>query len=385
MTQMWKKRLNNTSWLVLTLAGVFMLFAGSSRKYNKTCKAINVEVRGAGDHFFVEEKELEGLLNATGNLPGRTIESIKLNVLEKRLENNKWIRNAELFFDNKQVLQAIVEEREPVARLFTTGGYSYYIDSGCQKLPLSDKRSARVPMFTNFPSDRTRLSRLDSTYLVEIKEVAQYINKQPFWRAQVAQVNINDDRELEMIPTVGSHTVLLGKPGDIKEKLDRLFSFYKQVWVKVGLEKYSTVDVRFTGQVVATRKNAAINGQFIDSAAARRALDELMAQQQNNGTQEFAAPAGTPGKKPLITTKEQAGGVAVSPVQKQEQPKEVSPKEVSPKPVVNKPTAAKQATDNKPAPAKTTTIVQQAGNNKAAVEKPADQKKAPKAVMKKKQ
>ena len=40
--------------------------------------------------------------------------------MEDLLENNVWIRDAELYFDNKDVLHVTVTEREPVARIFTT-------------------------------------------------------------------------------------------------------------------------------------------------------------------------------------------------------------------------------------------------------------------------
>jgi cell division protein FtsQ len=98
--------------------------------------------------------------------------------LEDRLENDTWIRNAELFFDNKQVLQVMVEEREPVARIFTMGGNSYYIDSSGAHLPLSDKVSIRVPMFTSFPSEGRRLRRRDSLLMDEIKTLRNTYRRQ---------------------------------------------------------------------------------------------------------------------------------------------------------------------------------------------------------------
>ncbi len=71
------------------------------------------------------------------------IENINLKALETRLKSDRWIANAELFFDNKQTLQVIVDEKEPVARIFTVDGRSFYIDSACRRLPLSEKLSAK--------------------------------------------------------------------------------------------------------------------------------------------------------------------------------------------------------------------------------------------------
>ena len=263
-------------WLSVAIAGMVLLGAAASKKNTKLCKGIVVEIEGGNDQFFVDEKEIMQLLNANGSLSERPIESINLLMLEKRLENDRWIRNAEMYIDNKQMVQVRVEENEPVARVFTKGGYQYYIDSSCNKLPLSDRLSARVPMITNFPSDRTRWSRLDSNLMASLKEMALYINKVPFWKAQVAQLNVNDNREIEMFPTIGNHVVLLGKPEASEEKFDRLFSFYKQVWAKVGLEKYETIDVRFMGQVVAAKKGAAAAALAIDSVKAKQAVDNML-------------------------------------------------------------------------------------------------------------
>ncbi|MBK6829167.1 MAG: hypothetical protein IPG86_20990 [Chitinophagaceae bacterium] len=63
-----------------------------------------------------------------------------------------------------------VEEREPVARIFTSGGNTFYIDSSNTMLPLSEKFSARLPVFTGFPSEAKVLSKADSNLLNDIKK-----------------------------------------------------------------------------------------------------------------------------------------------------------------------------------------------------------------------
>ncbi|MFX8645035.1 hypothetical protein ABTM18_20020, partial [Acinetobacter baumannii] len=70
--------------------------------------------------------------------------------------------------DNTRVLNVKITEREPVARVFTAGGESFYVDSNALRLPLSDKLSARVPVFTNFPSNKQQLANADSIILKEI-------------------------------------------------------------------------------------------------------------------------------------------------------------------------------------------------------------------------
>ena len=45
-----------------------------------------------------------------------------LRKAEEQLKNNAWIKDAELFFDNHQILHVNISEREPVARVFTISG-----------------------------------------------------------------------------------------------------------------------------------------------------------------------------------------------------------------------------------------------------------------------
>jgi len=275
MQQVWRKRWRQSGWIALGAVTLVLLVAGINKKNHKVCSDIEVSINGDGNNYFIDAKGVAAVLKADNPIKGEPIATINLKALEARLKKDKWIADAQLYFDNKQVLQVFVEEKEPVARIFTSAGSSFYIDSACKKLPLSEKLSARIPMFTGFPSDMTRLSRPDSTLLASAKELALFIQADDFWKAQVAQIDITPEG-FEMIPTVGNHIVELGKGGDWQQKFDRLFSFYKQVWTKVGFERYEKIDVQFKGQVVATLKGA--KSLIVDTAKARIAFENLLAE-----------------------------------------------------------------------------------------------------------
>ncbi len=309
MQQVWRKRWRDTGWLALGAVTLVLLISAVHKKNLKVCKDIEVTFNGEENNFFIEEKGVIGLLKANGLVMGQPIETINLKVLEEALEKDKWIANAELFFDNKQVLQVIVEEKTPVARIFTSAGSSFYIDSACRKLPLSEKLSARIPMFTNFPSDKVKLSSPDCELLASVKELAMFIQADDFWKAQVAQVDITPDG-FEMIPTVGNHIVELGKDGDWQRKFDRLFSFYKQVWTKVGFEKYEKLDVQFDGQVVATVKGA--KPAIVDSAKVRKAYESLLGEAKKSSEYSVSVPGVLAVTGKAAAKKEPAGVAAAN-------------------------------------------------------------------------
>jgi cell division protein FtsQ len=323
MQQVWRKRWRNTGWLALGAITLVLLAAGVHNKNNKACNGIDVVFSGEGN-YFVDEKGVAAILKANGVIKGLPVDQINLRQLEERLKKDKWIANAELFFDNKQVLQAIIREKEPIARVFTAGGSSFYIDSACRRLPLSDKLSARIPMFTNFPSDRTTLSKPDSALLAEVKEVAMFIQGDEFWKAQVSQVDITPSG-FEMIPTVGSHVVAFGHANDLQQKFDRLFSFYKQVWTKVGFERYEKIDVQYNGQVVATVKGA--KASIVDTAKTKIAIENLIAKVKRDtddsvvAVQKNAVKRDTVSKPVSVITKPVIPQQSKPVVQKKEAPK----------------------------------------------------------------
>ena len=263
-------------WLCVGGGMFILLLAAISKKNKGQCKNYIISIKGAQNNFFIDAKDIEQLLmKATkGNIKGEPIASFRLHELEQMLESNNWIDEAELYFDNRDVLHITATEKEPVARIFTTIGNSFYIDSLGRKMPLSDKLSARVPVFTGFP-ERKRLSSIDSILLNEVRAAANFIINDPFWMSQVAQIDITPERNFEMVPVVGNHLVKLGNGGNIDKKFYRLMVFYKQVLSKTGFDKYKLIDVQYNGQVVASKY---FGNSKVDSIQLRKNVEKLLRQ-----------------------------------------------------------------------------------------------------------
>lgn len=263
-------------WLCIGAGMLTLLLAAISKKNKGECKDYSITLKGAKNNFFIDKKDVEQLLIKVtqGNIKGEPIASFKLHELEQMLEQNTWIEEAELYFDNRDVLHITITEKEPVARLFTTTGSSFYIDSVGRKMPLSDKLSARVPVFTGFP-EKKKMNAAESVLLNNVTEAANYIVNNPFWMSQVAQIDITAERNFEMVPVVGNHLVKLGNGENIAQKFNRLMVFYKQVLSKIGFDKYKVIDVQYKGQVVASKYT---DNAKIDSVQLRRNVEKLLRQ-----------------------------------------------------------------------------------------------------------
>lgn len=246
-------------WIAAASGLLVLLVAAIGKQNHQTCRGYTILLKGEKDQLFINEKEIFQLVKtaANGDIKGKQISRLNIKRMETLLEANKWILDAELYFDNQNILQIAVSERVPVARLFTESGHSFYLDSTGTRIPLSAHYTARVPVFTGFPESK-KASKADSILISQIKEAAIFINNHPFWNVQVSQIHITPEKFFEMIPVIGNHIVLLGEGVDLENKFQRLFVYYKQVAVKRGFDSYETLNVQFDGQVIGTRKGAGL-------------------------------------------------------------------------------------------------------------------------------
>lgn len=247
-----------TLWVTLGGATIFLLVAAIKTKETHHCRAIEINIHGVSNNFFVDKKDILNSITAMErtNPVGKAIGSFNLKKMELQLEKDVWIKSAELFFDNNEILQVTVQEREPIARVFTTTGTSFYIDDELAMLPLSEKFSARLPVFTNFPSDKKVLAKADSNLLMGIKIISLAIQKDSFSMAMIEQVDITAQRSFEMIPKIGNQLIVFGDATGAEAKLSKLKLFYKEIMVKAGWNNYSLINVQYKNQVVAKIKGA---------------------------------------------------------------------------------------------------------------------------------
>lgn len=245
-------------WLGMGVGAIVLLVAAIKRKDAQHCSGISITIEGVNNNFFVDKKDILNIITGIvgGSAMGKAISAFDLKQLESSLQKDIWVKTAQLFFDNNNKLMVKVIEREPLARVFTTTGTTFYIDSSLAMLPLSEKSSARLPVFTRFPSDKIVLSPQDSALLKDILTVSMAIQKDNFNMAMIDQVDITPERNFEMVPKIGNTIIIFGDATDIEEKFYKLQLFYKEVMVKAGWNKYNEVNVQYKGQVVAKRKGA---------------------------------------------------------------------------------------------------------------------------------
>ena len=285
-----KQLIKRLFFITITLAActglVILLVAAIGKKNQKRCKDYVITIKGAQKNLFINENDIRKLLdsNIGGKIKDEAISDFNLRKLEQQIKENAWVQNANLYFDNMNVLHISVLEKEPIARIFTSSAKSFYIDNDGKQMPLSDMMSARVPVFTNFP-DKKFLSTKDSLLLNDIKKTATFILNDSFWMAQTEQIDITEGKNFEMVPTVGNHLVKLGNGDDIDKKFHRLLVFYQQVMSKTGFDRYNMVDVQYDGQVIGSKTKTS----KVDSIQLKKNVEKLLQEAKQMQKDSIAA------------------------------------------------------------------------------------------------
>jgi cell division protein FtsQ len=262
-------------WCLLGGSGLALLIAAINSKNSSLCQGLEVKINGGGKALFLNRKEVAVMLQNDGlqDFRNKKITSFDLLKMEAVLRKNNWIKDAQLYFDNNQVLKVRIEERQPVARIFCITGSSFLIDSNGVQLSLTDRNVFRLPVFTNYPAEKFGLHK-DSALDHQIRNLAVFLNRDIFWSGQIQEINVNAPKNFLMTPLVGSQVIEFGDGTDFENKFHRLLVFYREVISQTGFEKYTGIKLAYAGQVIATRKEGVISRT--DSIQARKNVMEMI-------------------------------------------------------------------------------------------------------------
>ena len=247
------KILNILMWVGITSAVVVLLISAVQNEKKQNCKDVKIAFTDNKPFRMLEESEVINTLwpTQTNSYPvGKSIMNVSLYSLEKQLKNNPWVLDANLYFDQQNILHIEIKQRNPIARIFSPEGNSFYLDDSLFLLPLKASGVLDLPVFTNFKITPAGTNSADSLIMNRILGLALFIQKDPFWMAQVEQIYINQHGGFEMTTQVGDQSVVLGTESNWQEMFSKLKRLYQYFGTESEWSKYRTIDLQFNDQVV---------------------------------------------------------------------------------------------------------------------------------------
>jgi len=211
---------------------------------------VDIKINNQNGNYFVVEEDILDLINYDAAV-GDRLSAEKMTEMEDRLLSNEFIEEAQVYQDLKGNLSVEVSQILPIARVVRPRDPDAYISSSGRILPVSEKYSARVLLITGAYTDKIIDAEPESEHTNSgVMDLANFIYQNPFWRAQIAQLEIDGHGEIVMYPQVGSQQIEFGTPENIENKFLRLDTFYKQIMPKKGWNEYHRVCVKYTDQVI---------------------------------------------------------------------------------------------------------------------------------------
>jgi cell division protein FtsQ len=254
--RIWAPILIGFTWAI-SLGGLVVLMSFIQiKKAEVVCTEVKVYIPGS--QYFIDREEVDNILKVHSHqLVGRNMESINIHNLEKKLRANPFIESAKVFEDMDGIIKVEISQRQPVLRVMNQFDQDYYIDQHGVKIPLSTNFTAHV-LAANGYIDEVFANKVDTLHTGIAKELfkaACFIGRDSLWSAQIAEVYVNHDHEIELIPRVGNNRILLGNTDNLESKFHNLLVFYKQALPQVGWDRYKIINIKYANQVVGVKND----------------------------------------------------------------------------------------------------------------------------------
>lgn len=237
---------------VLMLSGLLIAFETAENK-SKVCNKILITIENQLENHFVDETDILQLitLNGTELIVGVHFNGLSLREIENRLVDEPFLKNAEIFIDHSGNMMISVRLRKPMARVVRYNGPDSYIGEDGQILPVSTKYSKRAIIITgkNAKELSEQINIAEGDY-ANLYHLIQYIQKDKFLKAQIAQIKLVKNGEVILYPQVTKQFIEFGKIEDIEIKFRKLRLFYNEILPRKGWNSYTRVSLKYKNQII---------------------------------------------------------------------------------------------------------------------------------------
>ena len=261
MAEQMKYRLNRTKLYTTIGLGVVVLIGITAimRKRRDEVKDIVVEIKHLSDgaNDLIKAKDVKEIIRRSfeDNLEEVRLGRVDVQRVERVLEQDPFIENAEAFVDAVNDLKVIITQREPMCRIIDNNGLNYYLDKNGIKMPPSKYFSARVPIVTgSVPPHVPDFLQRKKYVLKDVYDLIQHIQKDEFYKTFFQQIHVDPGGEFTLIPVLGDQKIRIGTIDNLDDKLIRLKVFYEEAMPYEGWKKYSSISVKYKGQIVCKKR-----------------------------------------------------------------------------------------------------------------------------------
>ena len=234
----------NNIRLALIMAVVVFLYSFSlKRSERRRLKDIVIEF-AENENFITHEKVNKLLIQNYEDVKSIPKEKLDLNNVENRLDSDPMIKKAEVYATVDGKLKAVIQQRQPIGRVYD-GASSYYVDYDGKQMPLSESYTARVPLVTG------DLLQIETK---KLHHVLKYIADDEFLRKNIIGLDVRPTGGIRMLSRGYDYEIMFGRVVNVERKFNNYKAFLQNAVKDTLLAHYKTINLKFTQQVVCTKK-----------------------------------------------------------------------------------------------------------------------------------
>lgn len=235
--------------VALMTIGYLVFSASYFRKLsrNKLCESFEVVIADSNRVQFVLTRDIERLVKRHNLHPvGKSFGDINTLAIRDTILTNQLVETAEVYTTPAGGIVAAIRQRQPVIRVITSQGRSYYVDQERRIMPVTPAFTVYVPVVTGAVTETMARE--------ELYDFAMFLQRNADWDAWIEQIEVRSNDDVVLIPRAGDFSIVMGSLKDYPVKLSKFIRFVDQGLNVLGWNRYSEINLKYENQVVCTRK-----------------------------------------------------------------------------------------------------------------------------------
>lgn len=251
-------------YLITALVGVLIFGtvsiafrAGVKSREPIQCKGLNVVILDSLENDFVSRADVKKFLEKEyGQYIGIPIDSINLSRIEDIIDGRSAVMKSEAYVTKDGMLNIKVTQRKPIVRFQKEDG-GFYADTEGFVFPLQSSYASYVQIVDgNIPINMKSGHKgkienpKEKEWFDKVMNVVNFIEGSKIWKDRIVQIHVDNGGELILIPREGKERFNIGQPVNIKDKFDRMATYYTAIAANREGKTYRTVTLKYDGQIV---------------------------------------------------------------------------------------------------------------------------------------
>lgn len=263
-----KKWIKIISWSLLSIGTIILLVSTNTSVQESTDLVTDILIKIEDDNPFLTKKEIRSRLeNKHLIFEGQTLSEVETEKIEHFLKSISHVKSVEVFTEIDGQINIRISLKKPIARIINKHGENFYLDSEGSTMNITHLHTSRSIVFTGDIHDKrneytyTDIINNDSLKSIknldDIYRISSYVCKDAFFQALIGQIHLEKNGDFILIPLIGDQKINFGSAAsdeEVKEKFEKLKTFYKEAVPYEGWNTYSEITLKFKNQIVCKKK-----------------------------------------------------------------------------------------------------------------------------------